>query len=591
MSDAQELAHLRARAALDARLDDALEAAVAVRAPLAALVGEALQVIGEALGADAAWVTTLDEELAPRTFGWPPRKDGPGRATVRQVDPEFAAMAAKAAERANAGGGLGADGRTARLDASAVGGPAGSLLLARRLDVAGASVGTLGVRVPGGAALDAGALTLRAELLAAAAEELDDTLALIHQERRKQRLLRGIHEALRHPLVHEGVRQAIERLAEEVSFDLVLVLYHLREDDREAIHYLVFRGPALEFGSGARVAEALDQALRRGRATRPGGAEVLVSNAEVEHRRVVGTSPVDLRLEGASDAILGSLGYRECHETVLIAGLDEEAIVGKLVVAARRPLGTFERDVLALLADVLQKRIVDYNAAGEALRRSFSLPTVIRLLDEERPWARLAPRAAEISILFADVAGFTALSERCLAGPTAVGDFVEAWSRGVTKILWHHGGVFDKLVGDCIIGLFGPPYFELTPAQRAELCVRAAVDMVRFTQRLIDHAACARIKQAGLPLGVAVGLNDGPASVGMFGLDQDYTAFSSAMNNTARLQGMATRDEVLVMAPMADTLEKADLGWRFGPRREGKAKNVAEPLVFRALELESVQPR
>jgi adenylate cyclase len=445
--------------------------------------------------------------------------------------------------------------------------------------------------VKGGAALDADALNLKADLLTAAGEELDDTLAMIQLDRRKQRLLRAIHEALRHPLVHEGVRLALERLAEEVSFDLVLVLYHLREDDREAIHYLVFRGPALEFASGARVAEALDQALRRGRATRPGGAEVLVSNAEVEHRRVLGGASVDLRLEGASDAILGALGYRECHETVLIAGLDQEAIVGKLVVAARRPLGTYERDVLALLADVLQKRVVDYNAAGEALRRSFALPTVVRLLDEERPWARLAPRAAEISILFADVAGFTALSERCLADPTAVGDFVEAWSRGVTQLVWKHGGVFDKLVGDCVIGLFGPPYFELTAAQRAEACVRAAVDMVRFTRALIDHPACARIKAAGLPLGVAVGLNDGPASVGMFGLDQDYTAFSSAMNNTARLQGMATRDEVLVMAPMAGTLEAAGLGWRFGPRREGKAKNVAEPLVFRALDLDSIDVR
>jgi class 3 adenylate cyclase len=112
--------------------------------------------------------------------------------------------------------------------------------------------------------------------------------------------------------------------------------------------------------------------------------------------------------------------------------------------------------------------------------------------------------------------------------------------------------------------------------------------MGAFTRGLIDHPVCADLKAAGAPLGVATGVNDCAASVGLFGPDQDYTAFSSGMNNTARLQGMAVRDEVLVMEPMKEVLERADLGLRFGPRREGKAKNVAEPLVFYAVDPASV---
>ena len=56
-------------------------------------------------------------------------------------------------------------------------------------------------------------------------------------------------------------------------------------------------------------------------------------------------------------------------------------------------------------------------------------------------------------------------------------------------------------------------------------------------ERALDDPACAPMKAAGVPLGVATGLNDCPASVGVFGPDRDYTAFSSGMNNTARLQG------------------------------------------------------
>ena len=67
---------------------------------------------------------------------------------------------------------------------------------------------------------------------------------------------------------------------------------------------------------------------------------------------------------------------------VLIAGLDDKAVVGKLVIATKRALTPYERDIVQLFADVLQKRIVDYNEVAELLHRSFNIPTVLRLLDE-----------------------------------------------------------------------------------------------------------------------------------------------------------------------------------------------------------------
>src|SRR5690606_8158908 len=107
---------------------------------------------------------------------------------------------------------------------------------------------------------------------------------------------------------------------------------------------LVFRGRELEFMTGARVTDQLDRVLRGSKKTTPGGAPLLVRDLEFEHRKVSGegaqqkgtTRRLDLREETETDALLDNLGYRECVENVLIAGLDDDAVVGKLVIASRR---------------------------------------------------------------------------------------------------------------------------------------------------------------------------------------------------------------------------------------------------------------
>ena len=84
----------------------------------------------------------------------------------------------------------------------------------------------------------------------------------------------------------------------------------------------------------------------------------------------------------------------------------------------------------------------------------------------------------------------------------------------------------------------------------------------------------------GVAIGVATGLNFCPLFVGLFGPNEAYTGFSSGMNNTARLQGVATRDEILCMDTFVSTLG-SDEG--FGPEQQAQVKNVADPLRYRKL--------
>ena len=453
MSPRRELHDLRKRLAFQAGLDALLESASQRQLSLDATLGECLPVLKGALGAREAWLETLDEDLEPRLFG--------------ADEASVAGLVARARELV-----------TGREDVGE------GTLFARRLDVAGESYGTIAALCDA----DEEEAAEREALLHVAAEQLDNFLAAVRQARIKQRLLRNIHKALRQPIIQDGIRQAVDAIDDSVRFDLLIVLFHMEEDYLHTLNYLVFRGPELEFDSQAKVAAELDRVLLgRGQRTAP-NATLIVTNAEVEHRKVVGESVQDLATEQETELLLRNLGYHECLETVLISGIQAGHVVGKLVVGSKRPLSTFERDVFDLFADVVQKRIVDYNRAGKLLQRTFATPVVLRLLEEEDPMARLAPRAAEISILYADIVSFTRLSEQILGDPVQVGALIEAWSRGVTRILWKHGGVFDKLVGDCVIGLFGPPYYEVSASERATaICVIAA--SARVTPRHAVRAA------------------------------------------------------------------------------------------------------
>jgi class 3 adenylate cyclase len=101
-----------------------------------------------------------------------------------------------------------------------------------------------------------------------------------------------------------------------------------------------------------------------------------------------------------------------------------------------------------------------------------------------------------------------------------------------------------------------------------------------MTRGLADRPGLEVLKKA--EIGVATGLNLCPLFVGRFGPNDNFTGFSRGMNNTARLQGCAVRDEILVMAASVAALGEGS-GFTFGPERQAKVKNVAEPLRFHAL--------
>ena len=137
------------------------------------------------------------------------------------------------------------------------------------------------------------------------------------------------------------------------------------------------------------------------------------------------------------------------------------------------------------------------------------------------------------------------------------------------------------MVGDCAIALWGPPFFEMSAREACRQAANAALEIREYTKSLSHARELPELAGIDPPLGVATGLNYAPLFVGRFGPNKDYTGFSSGMNNTARLQGVAVRDEILCMQRFAAILEGEAA---FGEIRQAQVKNVAAPLAFRALE-------
>jgi class 3 adenylate cyclase len=278
------------------------------------------------------------------------------------------------------------------------------------------------------------------------------------------------------------------------------------------------------------------------------------------------------------------LGVEGALESVLISGLTTNATLGKIIANSDMGMSTFSHDLLRVFAECVSQRLVDYNRERRHLAQFFSPECINELLRDpgyETRW--LSPRTDEVALIYADINSFTKISEQILKDPGRIAAFVDKWSQGAVNILWKHGGVFDKMVGDCVIGIFGPPFFRTDRVDRITRAVKAAREIMAFTASLEKETELEVIPQSGVVpgIGVAIGVNLCPASVGLFGPNHDFTAFSSGMNSTARLQSLAGFREILLMESGMNALEPgvfSDAAFE-GPV-ESPVKNVAKPLRY-----------
>lgn len=434
---------------------------------------------------------------------------------------------------------------------------AGGTLVTQPLDVAGKEVGRIGMVFPS-APGDAVAAGKRLRVLNTIAEELDTVLVQIQTAAEKHQIILQVNELLSNPVFETGMDQAVLTISDKVKVPGMLLLFRDAVEST-VLHYRSYKYGRLEYESGSQPWPALEAAIASH------GAELIARN--------------DQRIKGL-------IGGRTV-ENLLITGASQARPLGKVFVWSDADgFSAFSMDLIRVLASTLSQRLMDYNRERIHLSQFFSSPVIDELLQDPNYEARyLSPRDEEVGLLFADINGFTRICEQVLESPARIGRFVDRWSDGVVDILWKHGGVFDKMVGDCVIGLFGPPFFRSSRVERAEAVMRAAREIQFLTRQIsAELPEIERIKAVLQTegLGVAIGINLAPSYCGLFGPNQMYTAFSTGMNQTARLQSLGSFRETLVMDSVKLALEQSQdpelRALQYGPLTETPVKNVSQPL-------------
>ena len=157
---------------------------------------------------------------------------------------------------------------------------------------------------------------------------------------------------------------------------------------------------------------------------------------------------------------------------------------------------------------------------------------------------------AGATILFADIRGFTDLSERIEA--VQLSEIVSLFQDRCAQAIWAHDGIVNKQMGDGLMAIFN---FPIVRKDHAGAAIMAAMDIQR-------HCAAALNSWprgiAGRTLGVGVGIHTGEVEIGEFSsFRSDFTAIGGAVNLAARLESQAAAGEILISAETA--AQAADL--------------------------------
>ena len=233
--------------------------------------------------------------------------------------------------------------------------------------------------------------------------------------------------------------------------------------------------------------------------------------------------------------------------------------------------------LLLVVANALVRSFLEARARQRLLHLfgQYAPPQVVESLDK-RP---KSPRgeARELTVLFADIKNFTAISEQMEAG--LLMELLNAYFLVVTDILHRHGATLDKYMGDGVMAFWGASSSQPDHAQRA---VVSAIDIQKA---LVDLRREFRAK--GWPeITVGIGINTGVMQVGYLGsrLRLSYTVIGDAINLAFRLERLTRNYDAPIIVSESTRRAFPEMSFRELGLVEIKGKpdatRIYEPIVL-----------
>ncbi len=284
----------------------------------------------------------------------------------------------------------------------------------------------------------------------------------------------------------------------------------------------------------------------------------------------------DAQFSGSESIV--SQGVRS---TICAPLLTETSVHGVVYADRLDPFASFSSDDLELITAVAAQTAVAVEtikahkrlAHEEVARANYSrfLPEyVVKQILENPDSLGLGGVNQKVTVLFADIRGFTAISEN--EKPERIVQLLNLYFTEMTDIIFEHGGTLDKYIGDEMMALFGAPHETPEDAKNA---LNAAVAM----QRRLKEINQKLLVEGFAEIGVGIGLHTGEATVGYIGSDKrsEYTAIGDTVNLASRVQNQAATGEIVISEA---TAAEAESRYPLKQREPVQVKNRLRPVTL-----------
>lgn len=254
----------------------------------------------------------------------------------------------------------------------------------------------------------------------------------------------------------------------------------------------------------------------------------------------------DPRFHGGESIIIHNI-----HSAMCVPLCKREKVIGVIFVdtpSKEKKLSAENLELLTALANyaaiAIEQARLNENIQKERELRSrlerYHSPSVInQILNTEAGKNFFSISERDVSVMFADIVGFSSLSEKY--EPQYIAILLNDFFAEMSEIIFKNEGTLDKFIGDAIMAVFGAPYPQKDHAHR---CVKTALEMIERLKIFNEN------RKSKEPIQIRIGINSGKVVAGDIGSPKriEYTVLGNTVNIASRLESFIAKPSQIVIS-------------------------------------------